>query len=113
MIHVYQYTDRSNVPEDRLNIEIEAKLGWYMYRQRIGDVSDISGALGGPKGLNAFGELSNYYKEKDFGSSDFYEVYNAAVSALRNVRAYSNEAEYMIDPNACNFPNLEKLMKDC
>ena len=113
LIHVYQYTDRSNASEDRLNIEIEAKLGWYMYRQRIGDVSDISGALGGPKGLNAFGELSNYYKEKDFGSSDFYEVYNAAASALRNIRAYGNEAEYMVDPNACNFPNLEKLMKDC
>jgi hypothetical protein len=65
------------------------------------------------KGTDAFRRLSECYKEKDFSSSGFFEAYNAAVSALRNVRAYSNEAEYMVDPNACNFPNLEKLMKDC
>ena len=49
LIHVYQYTDRSNVPEDRLNIEIEAKLGWYMYRQRIGEFEGLSNALGEKK----------------------------------------------------------------
>lgn len=113
VIHVYQYTGRQNVPEDRLNVEIEAKLGWYMYRQRIGNVGDISRALGGDEGIIAFDKLSGYYGEKDFSSSGFYEAYNAAVSALRNIKAYSDDAEYMIDPNACNFPNLEKLMKDC
>lgn len=102
-----------NGPEDRLNIEIEAKLGWYMYRDRVGNFDDLSKALGGKRGIAAFKRLEDCYKKKDFSSAEFCEAYSAAASALQRGGAYSDGAKYMLDPNACNFPNLEKLMKDC
>ena len=113
IIHIYQYTGRMNTPEDRLNIEVEAKLGWYMYRERINKLDDISRAVGGDSGIIAFDKLGKCYKEKDFGSSEFYEAYNAAIVSLRNIGAYRDETKYMADPNACHFQNLEKLMKNC
>ncbi len=113
LIHIYQYTGRMNGPEDRLNIEIEAKLGWYMYRDRVGNFDDLSKALGGKRGADAFYQLSKCYRAKDFGSAEFYEAYSAAASALQRGGAYSDGSKYMFDPNACNFPNLEKLMENC
>ena len=113
IIHIFQYTGRMNTPEDRLNIEVEAKLGWYMYRQRIDKLDDISRAVGGKKGMDAFDKLSEFYEQKNFSSSGFYEAYNAAIVSLRNIGTYRDETKYMADPNACHFQNLEKLMKNC
>lgn len=113
LIHVYQYTGRPNMKDDRMNFEVEAKLAWYMYRQRIGNMEGISGALGGRNGIKEFDRLSKCYKKKDLSSPEFYDAYDAAVGTLRNIRAYSDAEKYPVNRNARNFENLEKLMKNC
>ena len=113
LIHVYQYTGSPNMKDDRINFEVEAKLGWYMYRVRIGCFDGIAGALGGKDGIMVFDRLSKYFVSKDFESSGFYEAYDAAVSALRGIKAYSDETKYPLNRTARNFRNLEQLMKNC
>lgn len=113
LIHVYQYSGEPNMQKDRMNREVEAKLGWFMYRERIQKVDDLANALGGDEGVDIFREISNCYRKKDFESARFYESYDAAVSILRRIEGYRDEAAYPMNPAARSFKNLETLMTDC
>ena len=44
----------------RLNNEIEAKLCWYMYRLKIGNMNGVSKYISEGEGRRIFGTLSKY-----------------------------------------------------
>lgn len=113
LIHVYQLQQGADWKTEKLNCEIEAKLGWYMYRQRIGKQEDFGNKLGGKDGNKSFEELCVFIGNGDFESQNFVAVYELAVKSLRTIRGYSNEEYYPVDPTKMDFSRLLNLMKDC
>jgi len=115
LIHVHQYQGKrsSAVHDYRLNLEIEAKLGWYLYRDRMNNVNskEMEPYLGGRSGVGAFKGLGFLYPDNNVTNCEFYNMYMNAVSCLRSIpyteSAYPFSEEHMI------FPTLDELMKDC
>lgn len=113
LIHLHQHSGKSPdaVRSYRMNNEIEAKLGWYMYRQRIKKMNeDMKPALGGKSGLLIFGELDKNYNANDMVGTDFYNTYMSAVAILRP--GYP-EDKYPFSESRMTFTELMELMKDC
>ena len=113
LIHLHQHSGKSPdaVRSYRMNNEIEAKLGWYMYRQRIKKMDeDMKPALGGKSGLLIFRELDKNYNANDMVGADFYNTYMSAVAILRP--GYP-EDKYPFSESRMTFTELMELMKDC
>lgn len=113
LIHVYQLQQGADWKTEKLNCEIEAKLGWFMYRQRIGKQEDFRNKLGGNEELDYFSKLSDYIRDGEGDSQNFMTVYEQVIDALGTVGAYGNQENYPFDPTKMNFDRLLNLMKDC
>ncbi len=113
LFHVFQRMKCPGTAASSLNDEVEAKLAWYMYRQRRGNIHGILGALGGSAGVPSFDNLSRLIHENNLGSPEFFDAYENAVSALRGIPAYRNEDKYPFDPGQMDFACLLELMKGC
>lgn len=113
LIHVYQLQQGADWKTEKLNCEIEAKLGWYMYRQRIGKTDKIKGMLGGDDGVEAFRVLRLLYLSNDLENANFVKAYENAARALGTIGNYDNKDLYPFDPAQMNFNRLMSIMEDC
>lgn len=113
LIHLHQHSGKSPdaVRSYRMNNEIEAKLGWYMYRQRVNKLDDdVGAALGVMQGLPVFRGLSQNYESNGLNSAEFYNLYMSAVTILRP--SYPAE-KYPFSESHMTFADLLELMKNC
>ena len=115
LMHVYQYQRLGIVDfqDAKMNNEVEAKLAWYMYLERVGSKVKFDNALGGHEGERHFSSMRNYVLQNDLASPVFTDAYENAVGELRNIKAYKNEDRYPFDPGKMNVENLLELLKDC
>ena len=117
LIHVHQYQGKrsSMVHEYKLNLEIEAKTGWYLYRERKNSLNmqEIGPYLGrnSSESMKVFQGLSDFYEENNLADWEFYNMYMNAVTCLRSM-AYTEDA-YPFSEEHMSFPTLDELMKDC
>lgn len=113
LLHVYQYLGHAEMDDARMNREVEAKLGWYMYRQRVNNMKGVERKLGGVEGVKKFSNLSNFIMEDNMHGQVYLDAYDAAVKSLQTISAYRNEERYPFDPGKKNLEDLMKLMLDC
>lgn len=113
LIHVYQLQQGADWKTEKLNCEIEAKLGWFMYRQRIGNTSNLKNKLGGEKGYNAFTRLNILFWENRLKDPEILSIYGNITEALGTIGNYGDEECYPFDPTQMEFNRLLNLMKDC
>lgn len=116
LMHVYQYQKQGLVDfrNAKINNEVEAKLAWYMYRERTGCKISIGNALGGHEGIRFFKNMGERVLANDLESPAFTDAYEGAVGALRNTKtSYRDEDRYPFDPGKINVENLLELLKDC
>lgn len=113
LIHVYQLQQGADWKAEKLNCEIEAKLGWFMYRQRIGNTSNLKNKLGGEKGYNAFTRLNILFWENRLKDPEILSIYGNITEALGTIGNYGDEECYPFDPTQMEFNRLLNLMKDC
>ncbi len=109
LIHVYQNIN-GGCYDAKLNKEVEAKLGWYAYMKRIGNLDDPSNVFGGPKGEYFYDKMYGFLLKKDMGNPNFIQAFGGAAEYLRNMDGYKNER---FDPNKMGCANLLELLKDC
>lgn len=113
LLHVYQYLGHAEMDDARMNREVEAKLGWYMYRQRANNMKGVERKLGGVEGVKKFSNLSNFIMEDNMHGQVYLDAYDAAVKSLQTISAYRNEERYPFNPGKKNLEDLMKLMLDC
>ncbi len=115
LIHAYQRQalSRNDYNNQKLNNEIEAKVGWFLYLNRknegIDRVEDNYDGQLGTGGTPIFQILSIYVKYPEEIPSRLYEQ---AIQALRTIETYSSE-KYPESEKARNFDLLLDLMKNC
>lgn len=98
----------------RLNNEIEAKLCWYMYRKKIGDMNGINKRISEGEGSRIFRMLRIYILSGDTRSDNFKKEYKNAASLLRSMsHLYANTELYPFSENAMNVDVLLKMIEDC
>lgn len=98
----------------RLNNEIEAKLCWYMYRLKIGNLSGINKYMSEGEGRRIFGTLSKYVMSGDIKSDNFQKEYRNAAFLLRKMsHSYANATLYPFSEEALNVDVLMKMIEDC
>lgn len=115
LMHVYQY-QRLGIDDfqaAKMNNEVEAKLAWYMYLERVGSKISIGNALGGHEGERHFRNMGKCVLANDLESPAFIDAYENAVGELRTVGAYKNKDRYPFDPGKMDVENLLELLKDC
>ncbi len=112
LTHVYQFSHGAD-PNYLLNMEVEAKLGWFAYQRRVVSLVDSSKALGGRQGERYFDCMWEHLLKNDLNSPEFLDVFDKAADALRNIKAYSDKEKYRYDPYKKDCENLLDLMKDC
>lgn len=115
LIHTYQYQrmSRDGFQTRKINNEIEAKVGWFLYQDRRYEgichtQVDYDRQLG-TGGTPIFQILSIYVKYPEEIPSRLYEQ---AIQALRTIETYSSE-KYPESEKARNFDLLLDLMKNC
>lgn len=115
LIHAYQRQalSQDDYNNQKLNNEIEAKLGWFLYLNRRYEgichtQVDYDRQLG-TGGTPIFQILSIYVKYPEEIPSRLYEQ---AIQALRTIETYSSE-KYPESEKARNFDLLLDLMKNC
>lgn len=113
LIHAYQSQalSRDDYNNQRLNNEIEAKVGWLLYEERsLGfkqfALQDYRAQLGGAD-KHIFYELLDQYQEQCIFFDDSYEL---AIKALRKMKSYRDYSE---TESARNFTYLIELLKNC
>ena len=116
LFHTHQCSGKT--PEEyrgmRLNNEIEAKLCWYMYRLKIGNMNGVSKYISEGEGRRIFGTLSKYIMAGNIKSDNFREEYRNAASLLRSMsRSYADVTLYPLSEDAVNVDVLMKMMEDC
>ncbi len=117
LIHAYQRQalSRDDFNNQKLNNEVEAKLGWFLYLNRknegIDQVEDNYDSQLGTGGTRVFSSLSRHYQHPE--QSSFLQLYEEATRALRTIKAYSNIKNYPESESARNFELLLELMKNC
>ena len=107
LIHVYQNIN-GGCYDAKLNKEVEAKLGWYAYMKRIGNLDDPSNVFGGPKGEYFYDKMYGFLLKEDMGNPNFIQAFGGAAEYLRNMDGYKNER---FDPNKMGCANLLELLK--
>lgn len=115
LIHAYQY---QRIPLDdfraqKLNKEIESKLGWFLFEKKNSVDSnmfferDFDSQLG-RNGTASFHVLAASYNSDNKFLYDY--AYNEAIFSLRTIAAYRNYSE---SQDARNFNLLLELLKNC
>lgn len=115
LIHAYQY---QRIPLDdfraqKLNKEIESKLGWFLFEEKNSVDSnmfferDFDSQLG-RNGTASFHVLAASYNSDNKFLYDY--AYNEAIFSLRTIAAYRNYSE---SQDARNFNLLLELLKNC
>lgn len=115
LIHAYQRQalSRDDYNNQKLNNEIEAKLGWFLYLNRenegLNRVEDNYDGQLGTGGTKIFRDLSWYIQYPE--DSLFQKLYQQAIESLREIETYSNN--YPESVSARHFELLLELMKNC
>ncbi len=113
LLHAYQYQLKGwDLYACEMNCEIEAKLGWYMYRLRNGNADGLEKQLGGNYS-QSFKRMAAVFRANaintEIGLQIFEDGYFQAYSDLRNIKSYRNISfSSDIDVNY-----LYELLKDC
>ena len=111
LFHAYQHQRLGDAAyaRRRLNCEIEAKLGWLMYRQRKAELTNVDIGLGGEFGQMAFEWLADAVKTN---SAQMIELsyLDAAAELQKNSTTYR---KYTFTKNDFKFECLNELMIDC
>ncbi len=120
LTHAYQ---RQNLTTEdfrkrKLNLEIEAKVGWLMYeKRRTGQFFLIGNKYDpqlGKDGTGNFQELCDYvYPNYDKNNMFHVDMYNYAIKSLRRVGDYNSKTNYPESEEGRNFDFLKELMKNC
>lgn len=111
LTHVFQHQWKTQtyMHERRFNLEVEAKLGWYLFCQRNNlNLNTYQYVFNGENGITLFGQLANYYHNNDFSSPEFHLVYDQIFNLLA-----SNYGDYNDLKTARTFENLKKLLENC
>lgn len=117
LFHIHQYNHARNKDEilkRKLNIEIEAKLCWYMYRKKSGTMAGVGKSLREGEGKLAFETLRNCIMAGDTQSTGFRQAYRDAAVALRAMsEKYRDESEYVFSEDEMGMEVLMKMIEDC
>lgn len=98
----------------RLNNEIEAKLCWYMYRKKIGNMKNVSSYMIEGDGDVVFRQLRTCVLSGDTQSDTFRNAYRSAASVMRQMsRSYADPARYPFSEDAIKVDALMKMIADC
>ena len=98
----------------RLNNEIEAKLCWYIYRRKIGDMNGINKRISEGEGGRIFRILRIYILSGDTRSDNFKKEYKNAAALLRGISPlYANETLYPFSEDDINVDVLLNMIEDC
>lgn len=98
----------------RLNNEIEAKLCWYMYRVKIGNMNGINKLISEGEGKRIFRTLRNCILSGDTRSDNFKQEYKNAAVLLRGIsHSYANETLYPFSEDNINVDVLKRMIEDC
>lgn len=112
LIHAYQHIGKTNefTNARKLNIEIEAKLGWFIYcsYQEDIDVRRYLDVLGGWDGAELFDQLRSCYNQNDFTSNEFHQTYSCIAELLS-----SSYDKYPELKSARTFNDIKKLFENC
>ena len=113
LLHAYQYQVMGrDIYARQMNCEIEAKLGWYMYRLRIGQTDKLSRQLGYNMD-NSFYIMATAVRsgiiDSEIGSELFMSGYITAYSDLNYIKSYRGNTF----SDDINIEYLLHLMRDC
>lgn len=118
LIHCYQrQIQGTNANLRELDNEIEAKVGWYLYKQYRAkknlNQQQLQQAFGPRKGQTAFESLALFYIT-DANNNDYYynKYYLDAIETLRRLPSYKGMT-ISTDPNDRIFKTLQQLNADC
>ena len=118
LIHCYQrQIQGTNANLRELDNEIEAKVGWYLYKQYRAkknlNQQQLQQAFGLRKGQTAFESLALFYIT-DANNNDYYynKYYLDAIETLRRLPSYKGMT-ISTDPNDRIFKTLQQLNADC
>lgn len=118
LIHCYQrQIQGTNANLRELDNEIEAKVGWYLYKQYRAkknlNQQQLQQAFGPRKGQTAFESLALFYII-DANNNDYYynKYYLDAIETLRRLPSYKGMT-ISTDPNDRIFKTLQQLNADC
>lgn len=116
LIHAYQRQalSRDDYNNQKLNNEIEAKVGWVLYQERKYSMEHTETNYDrqlGKGGIRIFQALSGLRQTP----SDplFSQLYMRAIKSLRTIGSYSNIEKYPESESARDFDLLLDLMKNC
>lgn len=116
LIHAYQFQNQTNAIQRALNNEVEAKVGWLLYRERKNNPLSaelMKQAFGIVQVQNAFVYLSQYYSLGVSHTNEHYvNRYNIAIGGIGVHPSYYG---YQTDDsvNAMEFKVLIELMINC
>lgn len=116
LIHAYQFQNQTNAIQRALNNEVEAKVGWLLYRERKNNPLSaelMKEAFGIVQVQNAFVSLSQYYSlGLSYTNEHYVNKYNIAIGGIRVHPSYQG---YQADDsvNAMEFKVLIELMINC
>ena len=115
LIHAYQFQrQKERFAELSMNNEVEAKVGWMVYRRRTGNPlskRQQKAAFGSIRTIHYMNELAELYENKEsLNSPAFREAYEMVAIGLYGFYDYIS---FSTDPNDYNFLILEELMINC
>jgi len=120
LIHTYQYQQlKEYFVERQLNLEIEAKVGWMMYRERIGKPLSKElqqKAFFTDEGIASINRLTKHYSRNTTDSNlAFQEDYMLFVHALTMNKNKKDYKSYTFSTTLSdwNFNQLDALMVAC
>ena len=116
LIHAYQFQTQDYVNDRQLDNEIEAKVGWFLYKERTaGGLPDnlINRAFGKPEAQNAFFSLVDaFYYGIPPTTNFFIENYYIFAVSLHLLPAYENYS-FLGNESSRRFETLVMLMINC
>lgn len=115
LFHIVQRMRYSDAERMKMNMEIEAKFGWYLYLCRTGRQFDTKweGLLGYLGDDPYFDMEQSYRNPTENRAFDFYRAFRNAVQSLRTIGVYADESSYRFDDTKMDMPALNALMIDC
>lgn len=115
LFHVVQRMRYSDAERMKMNMEVEAKFGWYLYLCRMDRRFEMNwNKLLGYKGDNPYFDMEQSYKNPaENPTFDFYGAFRDAVESLRTIKRYADRNEYRFDDTKMDMSALKALMIDC
>ena len=113
LLHAYQYQVMGrDIYARQMNCEIEAKLGWYMYRRRVGKAEGLERQLGKNYSLS-FKRMAAVVKAHaiwtEAGAEYFNDGYYMAFIELSNIKGYRD----LTFSGDIDIDYLSKLLENC